>query len=1021
MPRTARAVVVLLLAAAATAQDAPPTFRSEAQVVVLDLVATDRRGRPVDDLRADELQVSEDGRACEMRSFRLVRAAPGPVVPATKAAAPPAEPAASGRPTATPIRPSLVVLVFDRLTTATAPLARKGALDLLAGDIPADTWLAVFKIGYGVRALASLTTDRGALERAVETATLGDVDKAGPVATAAPLAAPPAPIPQGGPAGPAAVVLPGLREVAAGLAAVESGQLLAAQSLDSLYALLGVARALGVVEGRKTIVYFAEGWHLPIDSQPQLQQAYDDAVSAANRANVAVHTVDARGLTAHKPMGLTPIDSVLDAFTADNALGPGEGAYTPALKAGGTGDGGGATGGFTPRRLAGSERDRLAGPNLERLADDTGGLAIASTNDLGSGLARVAQELRQYYEVVYAPANPVQDGRFRRIGVKVLRPGVRVRTRAGYFATPGRATTVAAYELPLMGALGASVPARDFTLRADVLHFAPRNGERECVVLAEVPLSEVQIAADGAAGLFRAHLSLLGYVKDEGGRVVARLTHDWPIEGPLAERERARAQSALFRQSLLLPPGRYRLEAAVHDQLGGGKAVARSAFEVPPADAGLGLGSPVVVKRASASPGGAPTQDPLRLGDLSLVPGLGAPFEAGSTPELPVFVSVYPAQAAGPVALNVELQKEGRVVAQAAPDLPAADTNGRVTWAGGIPAGRLLPGAYELVVRATQGDVAAEERAALEVTPGRIAPPAPAIAEAKVDPVLVPVLEQAGRYVVDYQDSFRNIVAEEAYTQTAVLPGSGVTQIGAGGQILTRDNYQKRTTRADLVFVRLAGDIPWGLFRDVFEVNGQKVRDRDERLTRLFQQPSPSALEQAQRILEESARYNIGGAVRTVNLPTLPLVFLHPRNQHRFSFRAGERRRIAGFQGLEVRFEETARPTLVKDASGGDLPARGRFWIDPSRGAVLRSEVVFRFEPHRAEGSIETEYRPQPHLGIWVPFEMKETYEDLLGTSRPLFHAPTRARARYSNLRQFTVTYEDESAALPSAPPPEPR
>jgi len=55
------------------------------------------------------------------------------------------------------------------------------------------------------------------------------------------------------------------------------------------------------------------------------------------------------------------------------------------------------------------------------------------------------------------------------------------------------------------------------------------------------------------------------------------------------------------------------------------------------------------------------------------------------------------------------------------------------------------------------------------------------------------------------------------------------------------------------------------------------------------------------------------------------------------------------------------------------------------------------------------------------PFEMKETYEDLLGTSRPLFHAPTRARARYSNLRQFTVTYEDESAALPSAPPPEPR
>jgi hypothetical protein len=230
--------------------------------------------------------------------------------------------------------------------------------------------------------------------------------------------------------------------------------------------------------------------------------------------------------------------------------------------------------------------------------------------------------------------------------------------------------------------------------------------------------------------------------------------------------------------------------------------------------------------------------------------------------------------------------------------------------------------------------------------------------------------------------------------------------------------YQERKTRADLVFVRLAGDIPWGLFRDVFELNGQKVRDRDARLATLFQQPSPSALEQANRILEESARYNIGGALRTTNVPTLPLSFLLPRNQHRFSFRPGERRRIAGFEGLEVRFEETARPTLVKDSHGGDLPARGRFWIDPARGAVMRSEVVFRFEPHLAEGSIETDYRPQPRLGIWVPSEMRESYDDLPGAARPVFHAPTQAKARYTNLRQFTVTYE-ESVGSAAARAPE--
>ena len=233
-----------------------------------------------------------------------------------------------------------------------------------------------------------------------------------------------------------------------------------------------------------------------------------------------------------------------------------------------------------------------------------------------------------------------------------------------------------------------------------------------------------------------------------------------------------------------------------------------------------------------------------------------------------------------------------------------------------------------------------------------------------------------------------------------------------GGRAIATSVYQRRVTRADLVFARLAGDIPWGLFRDVFELNGKKVRDRDERLQKLFQQPSPSALQQARRILEESARYNIGGAWRTLNLPTLPLLFLHARNQGRFAFGLGKTRRVAGVETVEVRFEELARPALVTDASGGDLPAKGRFWIDPQRGTVLRSEVVFRFEPDLAEGSIQTEYQRQQRLGIWVPSEMKEKYEDLRGARRAVFRSPTQAEARYSNFRQFSVTTE-EKATLP--------
>jgi hypothetical protein len=122
-------------------------------------------------------------------------------------------------------------------------------------------------------------------------------------------------------------------------------------------------------------------------------------------------------------------------------------------------------------------------------------------------------------------------------------------------------------------------------------------------------------------------------------------------------------------------------------------------------------------------------------------------------------------------------------------------------------------------------------------------------------------------------------------------------------------------------------------------------------------------------------------------------------------------------EGLEVQFEEVARPTLVDQEGRGDLPARGRFWIDPARGTVLRSETEFRFGPARARAHVVTRYRAEPKLALWVPSEMRERYEDLPGTPMPVFRSPSEATARYSNFRKFTVTIEDEKARLPEDPP----
>ena len=154
---------VLLTAGGLLPAQEPPTFTSDTQVVLLDLVARDRKGKTVADLRADEVQVFEDGTRCEISSFRLVQA-PGKAEIAAGAPVPsPSETTGSPAEAASPSRANLVVLVFDVLPVATAPLARQGALDLLAKEFPANTWFAVFKVDRGACASCrpSRATRRG--------------------------------------------------------------------------------------------------------------------------------------------------------------------------------------------------------------------------------------------------------------------------------------------------------------------------------------------------------------------------------------------------------------------------------------------------------------------------------------------------------------------------------------------------------------------------------------------------------------------------------------------------------------------------------------------------------------------------------------------------------------------------------------------------------------------------------------------------------------------------------------------
>jgi hypothetical protein len=303
--------------------------------------------------------------------------------------------------------------------------------------------------------------------------------------------------------------------------------------------------------------------------------------------------------------------------------------------------------------------------------------------------------------------------------------------------------------------------------------------------------------------------------------------------------------------------------------------------------------------------------------------------------------------------------------------------------------------------------------AALVVLPptARPAPPTAPGRERPVPAELAPILARAAEYVDAYEQAFHDIVADEAYDQLAP-PDSRKTVNGI--PLRCGRAFCHRTTRADVVFVRLGGDFPWGTFRDVYEVDGQKVRDREARIERLFRDTPEAAVERARTLLEESARYNIGPALRTLNFPTLTLPFLLAKNQARFAWKLAGRRRIAGIEGAEVEFEELARPTFIADGAHGDpLAARGRFWIDPARGIVMGSEACFRWEPERAEACLATDYRPERTLAMWVPKEMRERYGDLPNGAIPVFGARSEASARYSGFRRFTVAVQEQKVTLP--------
>lgn len=260
-------------------------------------------------------------------------------------------------------------------------------------------------------------------------------------------------------------------------------------------------------------------------------------------------------------------------------------------------------------------------------------------------------------------------------------------------------------------------------------------------------------------------------------------------------------------------------------------------------------------------------------------------------------------------------------------------------------------------------------------------------------PPLAVILQRVGDYVVRFQQQISGMVAEETYVQNSDKS--------------ERPFVTHRELKSDLLLVKTEGETNgYVQFRDVYEVDGDPVRDRDDRLMKLFVNPSESAKKQAAQIMNESARYNIGTVERNINTPMLAMILFDPTYQRRFKYSVSTEHKgtprglpktaafTLGMDTWEIDYDEVVTPTVIQGDRQNAL-SHGRVWVDPETSGVLITELVNEAKTVRT--TIRVSYQSPPVDGVRLPVVMRETY--VLKNRFYTFDG----EATYGNFRRFSV------------------
>lgn len=408
-----------------------PVFRSEARVVVVDVVATDPDGKPLHGLKARDFQIYDNGKQQTVRGFDEHTTDDARVVSVEKP--PVLAPGVYSNWTPAHSSGAVNIVLFDTLNMdwQDQAYARRKMIEYLK-TLPPGQQVALFTLGNHLQMVQALTGSSDTLIAAASrlgalsafAAAAGEsqntiVEQMGKTTPASDVTGS-----QGGGQSAASAILqtppPGVHGPESILqdflnAEVrETGDLRIRMTLE---ALRDLARSLATVPGRKNLIWVSGSFPAMIGSYTELSglHAYDREIrtTAALLAahQIAVYPIDARGLMA-QPAASSAQNS------GRSLLGNGGSTQIAYAKA------------ITDFAI-GIQSSHAA---MDEMAQQTGGRAFYNSNDISNAIEKSIDSGANYYTVSYTPANKIWDGRLRTIEVKVARNKVKLTYRRGYYA-----------------------------------------------------------------------------------------------------------------------------------------------------------------------------------------------------------------------------------------------------------------------------------------------------------------------------------------------------------------------------------------------------------------------------------------------------------------------------------------------------------------------------------------------------------------------------------------------------------